>query len=494
VQLARDETTRLYFDFEGDDALDGWMLYQYGEGADPVPGVVRCDESGPPERTKPNLLKFGAQDCVSMYSNNNDQVAISPAFAVPANENLVSLNLFVRYNTEYGWKEEYVYYPDAGRIYVDNNGDGYFVAAVALVDTASGPGGEEMFPVSLGLERFEEGRGELMRVGLAFESDDTLTETYGASVDDISVTTWSIDQGPGEEPVPVVSSIFPSEGPQTGATEVTVRGLNFAPNAELLIADAPATEVTVRSDLEITEISAVTPPGIPGRADVVVKNPDSGFSGTLTEGFEYIAVREDLIFLTVAQVTGSPGSLNVRVPISVHSPLSGGRPRALAFEVGFNDTILTAKRVELGDAARAAGKTVVVNVDQPGVAGVEVRTDESNTTPIEDGVVAVLVFGISEEAEPNPDEPEVLSCTGATGSNEAGLPLQIECENGQIEIVLATCDMDGDGDVDAIDVQRVINVALGIDPYSPVADTNGDGDVDAVDLQKCINLALNISS
>ena len=52
-------------------------------------------------------------------------------------------------------------------------------------------------------------------------------------------------------------------------------------------------------------------------------------------------------------------------------------------------------------------------------------------------------------------------------------------------------DISGDGDVNAFDVQLVINDALGISTGMD-SDINNDGDVDALDVQLVINAALDI--
>jgi len=53
-------------------------------------------------------------------------------------------------------------------------------------------------------------------------------------------------------------------------------------------------------------------------------------------------------------------------------------------------------------------------------------------------------------------------------------------------------DISGDGVVNAVDVQLVINAALGIDIGGRDADVNGDGTVNALDVQLAINAALGI--
>jgi hypothetical protein len=51
-------------------------------------------------------------------------------------------------------------------------------------------------------------------------------------------------------------------------------------------------------------------------------------------------------------------------------------------------------------------------------------------------------------------------------------------------------DINGDGVVDAVDIQLVINAALGLDVAPFDADINGTGKVNAVDVQLVINAAL----
>ncbi len=60
------------------------------------------------------------------------------------------------------------------------------------------------------------------------------------------------------------------------------------------------------------------------------------------------------------------------------------------------------------------------------------------------------------------------------------------------EAAFHTCDIDRDGDVDAVDVQLVINAALSLDIAGRDADVNDDGAVSAVDVQMVINAALGL--
>jgi hypothetical protein len=53
-----------------------------------------------------------------------------------------------------------------------------------------------------------------------------------------------------------------------------------------------------------------------------------------------------------------------------------------------------------------------------------------------------------------------------------------------------TGDLDQDGDFDAVDVQRLVNVALRRDAYTPLADLDGDGRCGAGDVQGLLNRVL----
>ncbi len=53
-------------------------------------------------------------------------------------------------------------------------------------------------------------------------------------------------------------------------------------------------------------------------------------------------------------------------------------------------------------------------------------------------------------------------------------------------------DLNSDGQFNAVDIQLVINGALGLDVTTPT-DVNGDGNTDAVDVQLVINAALGLA-
>ncbi|WP_431952355.1 IPT/TIG domain-containing protein [Actinacidiphila sp. bgisy167] len=77
---------------------------------------------------------------------------------------------------------------------------------------------------------------------------------------------------------PTVSAISPSQGHATGGTLVTLTGTGLTGATAVRFAGTPATSFTVHSTAQIT---ALTPPGTPGGAQVTVTGPD-GTSNQVT--------------------------------------------------------------------------------------------------------------------------------------------------------------------------------------------------------------------
>ena len=94
---------------------------------------------------------------------------------------------------------------------------------------------------------------------------------------------------------PTVIGTFPSSGPTSGGTGVTITGTNFAFGATVTFGGIAATKVVV---ISATQITATTPAGNAGAVTVAVTN-NNGQSGSLTNGFTYN---------TAAPVITSPGT------------------------------------------------------------------------------------------------------------------------------------------------------------------------------------------
>jgi hypothetical protein len=57
-----------------------------------------------------------------------------------------------------------------------------------------------------------------------------------------------------------------------------------------------------------------------------------------------------------------------------------------------------------------------------------------------------------------------------------------------------TCNINGDASVNALDLQALANVILGLSPTSSIYDLNNDGKVDVLDLQILNNVILGVRS
>jgi hypothetical protein len=86
-------------------------------------------------------------------------------------------------------------------------------------------------------------------------------------------------------PLVTVTSVSPAQGSTFGGTQVTISGANFGAAPSVTIGGAAATAVTVTNT---TTIVATTAPHSAGAANVVVNTAD-GKSGTLTNGYTYVA-------------------------------------------------------------------------------------------------------------------------------------------------------------------------------------------------------------
>jgi Protein of unknown function (DUF4038)/IPT/TIG domain/Putative collagen-binding domain of a collagenase len=84
--------------------------------------------------------------------------------------------------------------------------------------------------------------------------------------------------------VPTVGSVSPQSGTTAGGTVVTITGANFAASATVTFGGAPATNVIVNGQ---TQITATSPAGSAGEVTVAVRTGEQ--SGSLTNGFNYVA-------------------------------------------------------------------------------------------------------------------------------------------------------------------------------------------------------------
>ena len=170
----------------------------------------------------------------------------------------------------------------------------------------------------------------------------------------IPVGTVIIAEATCERPAapapPTASSIDPDSGPQSGGQTVTITGSGFVPNGTSVTFDGvPATDVVV--DPSGTSLTAVTPPGAVGPADVVVTT-DGGSTDPLA--YTYLADGSDAV------VTGLDPDFG---------PTSGGTAVTITGSGFTGATGVTFDGVAgSGFAVNPAGTEITV-VTPPGAAG-----------------------------------------------------------------------------------------------------------------------------
>lgn len=171
----------------------------------------------------------------------------------------------------------------------------------------------------------------------------------------------------GCKKAPVLLSISPTSGPETGGTTITLTGENFnvKKGATVTVGGRDAANVVVQSKIAIT---AVTPPGPVGTANVVVKTPDIE-QASESQTFTYT----DATPPTITSVTPADGSspdytnpMNVEVAIGAtfSEPIQQG------------SVVVTVAMETLPDALTTASG------DIPGVVNYDASTSISFTPDV----------------------------------------------------------------------------------------------------------------
>jgi len=157
------------------------------------------------------------------------------------------------------------------------------------------------------------------------------------------------------------------------------------------------------------------------------------------------------------------------------------------FEAGMDTVVASTSDLSLTDGVQSVSFA-------DGDAGVQLAPGQTRT------YFAVVTI-TADASMQSPDNFRVIHLTEGTPAGEDasnGLPLQpTRVPDVQSELIALggnPADINRDGNVNAVDVQLVINAALGlpINPFDDNADVNNSGGVNAVDVQLVINAALGL--
>ncbi|MFO7975762.1 MAG: DUF5011 domain-containing protein [Candidatus Hydrogenedentota bacterium] len=194
---------------------------------------------------------------------------------------------------------------------------------------------------------------------------------------------------------PVISALEPNTGAETGGTIVRITGANLGDVSRVLFGGAESP--WVRIDATGSAVLAVTPPG-GGTADVTVESPAGAY--TLPEGFTFFLPQ---VHLTMTPEETAVSGTMFDVPVWLVD-LSDGQASTLAFDLCFEPTVLTPKKIDgafvtLGDSALQANKAVTATMTAPG--RLHVTVDGAGTGSLESGLLVTChLLAIASEEEP----------------------------------------------------------------------------------------------
>jgi len=324
------------------------------------------------------------------------------------------------------------------------------------------------------------------------------------------------------EPVPVVEGVVPDRGYPGMVATVTVCGFSEAvsvyfglqtatvverPSLEEIVVEVPprgsnpcwtaANHVDDGAILscndDAVDCTWCCPGGCWGRAvSVTVVDTATGAWATRHGAFKYIETPAVGI-LAIMDTEVQPETDTVSIPILLdYHTAAGGRVSTILFALEYNHAVIEITDVVPGPAALDPGKEVRWNIDGAGLLRVAIAEGQAE---IPQGQVCFLDASISADAARG--AVSVLRFEELSASAPDGTEVEFDGRPGLVRLGTAY-DVNDDGTVNAVDVQRVVNIALHIavaeagPQLDKMADGDGDGDVDAVDIQRAINKALGM--
>jgi len=187
------------------------------------------------------------------------------------------------------------------------------------------------------------------------------------------------------------------------------------------------------------------------------------------------------VTLSPSAVYGTPGA-TLQVPINLTSQGTAS-PAMFQTDLSFDQTKLTFSSAQVAGQATTAGKSLTTTLLANG--NVRLLVTGLNQTVIANGLVAYATFTLNQQFLIGSTPLALMNCTS---SSALGMSLSTGCTAGAVTAF--TCDINGDGAVNVVDVQLIVNEALGVAP--PVNDLNHDGAVNVADVQIVINAALGL--
>ena len=305
-----------------------------------------------------------------------------------------------------------------------------------------------------------------------------LTVTFNTAPDlgtlDAVVTTNGIGSG-SEVPVanivevPSINSISPAAGPSAGGTTITIAGLSFVNVTAVTIGGIAATNVSVNDGpLNAKYITATTPAGAPGAANVIVTNADGSSSITAIAKFNYTAGA--FVKPAVRFSPAFPRALSINGPGSTVT-------NSASFSVTFNQSVTGVDAVDFSLIATGT----VANGTISSITG-----SGATRTVTVTGITGIGTLGLNLVSLPTIAAAPSFAgqVTYSTGSKPTSVTLGDVNGDGRLDLIIANFDSstasvllgNGNGTF-----QAKTDFVTGANPQSvTLGDVNGDGKLDLI--------------
>jgi len=199
--------------------------------------------------------------------------------------------------------------------------------------------------------------------------------------------------------------------------------------------------------------------------------------------------------MAVGSIEADPGD-NVTLAVTASSNVY--RASAVDFSLRYDPDLIEITGVTPAPALADVGKDLTLpDGSAPGTLRIRISGTGPDIVP--SGKLCDLAITVLEDAPDAMAEIEVDGTTALARAGRSSYWLGMMGQAGRIliesgEPVTGTADIDGNGVINAVDVQKTINQVLGLirSLGDARADVNDDGEVDAVDVQLVINTVLGL--
>ncbi|HID93553.1 MAG TPA: T9SS type A sorting domain-containing protein [bacterium (Candidatus Stahlbacteria)] len=191
--------------------------------------------------------------------------------------------------------------------------------------------------------------------------------------------------------------------------------------------------------------------------------------------------------LRVADTRGAPGSSNNPMDIELNNSIGVG---GVEFTLAFDGTLLTAD-----SATTTSRSSHMIFSYSSGPDSIKLIMFSMTGDSILPGTGPIITVFFSVNADAVTGDSTLVHLKDAILSDPSANPISVVTEDGWFSFGGMKCDVNNDGDINVIDIVRVVNIILG-KPPSPTsyelwaADCYEDGAVNVVDIVCCVNRIL----